>query len=249
MQWKEVGIILSAKPFSERARIVTFFNKSLGKMSAIFKNIKTSVQKGDVCDIFWQGRSCESLGTIKIETVFSPFGHIFQNSEKVFAIDSVCSMCADALFMAAPHEKLFAAFMNFISSIMENNWIIGYIFFEISLLAEVGYGLDLSKCALTGARKGLCYVSPKTGRAVTKEAGWAYREKLLPLPAFMTSGNIDMITPNKYDIFCALNITGHFLKEYFCGISVKKKLPLSRKYLIDSVLGCSDRVENNDAAA
>ena len=242
MQWKEVGIILSVRPFSERARIVTFFNKSLGKISAVFKNTKSPIQKGDVCDIFWKGRSSEHMGTIKIETIFSPFGRTFQESEKIFAIDSACSMCSNGLFAAAPHENLFMSFMDFVFSITKDDWITSYIFFELSLLAEVGYGLDLSKCAVTGAKEGLCYVSPKTGCAVTKEVGWAYREKLLPLPSFMVSENI---TPNKYDIFCALNLTGHFLKVYFYGIN-EDELPLSRGYLINAV---TTNYRDDDTAA
>lgn len=229
MQWKEVGVILAVKSFSENARIVTVFNKSLGKITAIFKNTKTPIQKGDVCDIFWRGRSSEHLGTVRIEVAFSPFGCIFQDAAKVFAIDSACALCFGGLFSSAPHEKLFASFLDFVFSIAQDDWIIHYVFFELSLLAEVGYGLDLSKCAITGVKDGLYYVSPKTGRAVTKEAGWAYREKLLFLPKFITSANV---VPDKYDIFYALHLTGHFLRQYFYGIN-EKQLPLSRCIIED----------------
>lgn len=231
MQYKEVGIILAVKPLSESARLVTFFNKSVGKVTAVFKNTKMSVQKGDVCDIFWRGRSSDQLGSIKIETAFSPFGTAFKEAAKVFAIDSACAMCAMGLLLAAPHENLFLALMNFVLDLECENWIEHYVAFEVSLLAEVGYGLDLSKCAITGAKKGLCYVSPRTGRAVTKEAGWPYKDKLLPLPKFMTTENTT-VTP--CDIFCALNLTEHFLKTYFYDIN-GRELPLSREYLKNAV--------------
>lgn len=240
MQWKEVGIILHVRPFSENARIVTFFNKSLGKTSAILKNTKLTIQAGDVCDLFWKGKSAEQLGTVKSEIIFSPFCHSFQEPIKIFAIDSACAMCMNGLYFSAPHEKLFIALMNLLLSINKDDWIERYVFFEMSLLSEVGYGLDLSKCAVTGVKEGLCYVSPKTGCAVTEEVGLAYKDKLFVLPQFMVS---EMVHENKkttkYDIFCALNITEHFLKAYFYGIN-KKELPLSRRFLADSVAGHHD---------
>lgn len=232
MQYKEVGIILSTKPLSESARLATFFNKSLGKVTAVFKNTKMPVQNGDICDIFWRGRSTEQLGNIKIETVFSPFGSVFKEAAKVFAIDSACAMCKVGLLDVAPHENLFLSLMDFILSLEREDWIEHYVAFEVSLLAEVGYGLDLSKCAVTGDKKGLCYVSPRTGRAVTKEAGLAYRDKLLVLPKFMTVANAKVTA---YDIFCALNLTEHFLKSYFYGIN-GRGLPLSRGYLKSTVV-------------
>jgi DNA repair protein RecO (recombination protein O) len=112
-------------------------------------------------------------------------------------------------------------------SISQGKWIVDYILFEIEFLSEVGFGLDLSKCVLTGATEGLAYVSPKTGCAVTAEAGEKYRDKLFRLPSFLVSGDRN---PQADDIFCALRITGHFLKLYFCDINCRG-LPFSRDYL------------------
>lgn len=240
MQHKEVGIILSIKPLSESARIVTFFNKSWGKISAVFRNIKTPIQKGDICDIFWRGASLEGLGNIKIEMIFSPFGYSYKEAAKVFAIDSACTMCSSGLLFAAPHENLFTSLMDFILALERRNWIEHYVAFEVSLLAEVGYGLDLSKCAISGSKTGLCFVSPKTGRAVTEEAGWAYRDRLLPLPKFMTVQNTSVTA---HDIFCALNLTEHFLKTYFLGIN-EQQLPLSREYMKNIVASEDDGNRN-----
>lgn len=240
MQHKEVGIILSIKPLSESARVVTFFNESWGKISAVFRNIKTPIQKGDICDIFWRGASLEGLGNIKIEMIFSPFGYSYKEAAKVFAIDSACTMCSTGLLFAAPHKNLFTSLMNFILALERRNWIEHYIAFEVSLLAEVGYGLDLSKCAISGSKTGLCFVSPKTGRAVTKEVGWAYRDRLLPLPKFMTLQNTSITS---HDIFCALNLTEHFLKTYFWGIN-EQQLPLSREYMKNIV--ATEAGENSD---
>jgi DNA repair protein RecO (recombination protein O) len=228
MQWREESIVLSQKRFSENSRLVTLFNRSLGRTSGLQNGLKTPVHSGDVGDVTWKGRTPEHLGLLTIENVFSPFAHMLGNSCGVFAIDSSCSLCKNGMPEKAPHPGLFDALKALMLSVPSGNWIVDYIFFEIKFLSEVGFGLDLSKCVLTGAVEGLSYVSPKTGRAVTKEAGEKYRDKLLKLPKFLVSGDRN---PESEDIFYALKITEHFLRTYFYDIN-GRGLPFSRDYLV-----------------
>ncbi|MDR2268390.1 MAG: DNA repair protein RecO [Holosporaceae bacterium] len=232
MQWREEGIVLSQKYFSENSRIVTIFNRSLGKVSGLQKGLKTPVHPGDIGDIIWKGRTSEHLGLLTIENIFSPFTHVLGNSYGVFAIDSACSLCKNGMPEKAPHPGLFDSLKALMFSVPSSNWIVDYIFFEIKFLSEVGFGLDLSKCVLTGAVEGLSYVSPRTGRAVTKEAGEKYRNKLLKLPKFLVSGDRN---PESEDIFYALKITEHFLRAYFYDIN-GRGLPFSRDYLVKNAL-------------
>jgi DNA repair protein RecO (recombination protein O) len=233
MQWRGVGIILSVKHFSENSRIVTIFSESIGKSSGLVRDLKSSIQLGDICDVTWSGRTSEHLGSFKIETIFSPFCHVFKDASGLLAISSACAMCKNGLPDRAAHQLLFESLKSFLLSVAKGNWIVDYVFFEISLLSEVGFGLNLSKCAVSGEIIGLRYVSPKTGCAVTQQVGEKYRDKLFLLPGFMASGDRSGLA-TKYDIFCALNITGHFLKIYFYGIN-GKGLPLARDYLLESV--------------
>jgi DNA repair protein RecO (recombination protein O) len=228
LQWQEIGIILSSKIFAENSRIVTVFNKTLGKTSGLVKNPKMFVQPGDISDIFWSGRTVNQFGTLKTENIFSPFAHVFNNPFGIFAIESVCFLCSGGLPERAPHPRLFDALKDFLLSISGENRPENYVFFEMNFLAEVGVGPDLSKCALTGKTEDLFYVSPRTGRAATRAAGEKYKDRLFVLPQFLIS-KVD--NPCDYDIFCALQITGHFLKMYFHDIS-DGKLPLSRDYLM-----------------
>ncbi|GHT93853.1 hypothetical protein FACS1894122_09760 [Alphaproteobacteria bacterium] len=188
MQWRDECIILSLKAFSESSRIVTVFNKSLGKTSGLVNGMKASIQPGDVSDVSWRGRSAERLGTLTVENVFSPFVHVFKNSSGIFAIDSACSMCRNGMPEKAPHPELFDELKSLMLAISRGDWIVDYVFFEMKFLSEVGFGLDLSKCALTGATEGLAYISPKTGCAVTAEAGEKYKDKLFKLPDFLLPG-------------------------------------------------------------
>ncbi|MDR2681529.1 MAG: DNA repair protein RecO [Holosporaceae bacterium] len=231
MQWREESIILSLKPFSENSRIATIFNKSIGKTSGLVRGLKSSIQSGDISDVRWNGRTSEQLGVLSIENIFSPFMHVLQKNSGIFAIDSACSMCKNGMPEKAPHPELFESLKSLLLAIPSGNWLVDYVFFEVKFLSEVGYGLDLTRCALTGATTGLGYVSPKTGCAVTFEAGEEYRQKLFRLPDFLVSGNHD---PQNTDIFCALEITGHFLKRYFCGIN-NRALPFSRDCLVESI--------------
>lgn len=228
MIWNENCIILSSSFFSEKSRMISFFSKTLGRSCGIYPNIKTPVQKGDISEINWRGRTGEHLGTVTIENLFSPFTYVFRNALKIFAIDSVCSLCSIGLPIKAPHEKLFNALESFLLNIVKDDWLTEYVFFELTFLAEMGNGLDLSKCAVTGSNENLFYISPRTGRSVCRDVGKQYKDKLFLLPKFLID---DSIAPTSEDICYALHITEHFLKAYFCGISDGGELPMSRKNL------------------
>jgi DNA repair protein RecO (recombination protein O) len=232
LQWRENGIVLSSKPFAESSRIVTIFNRTIGKTAGLIKGIKMSVQLGDISDVFWRGRTAEQLGTFKIENIFSPFTYVFNHSMGICAIESACFLCFKGLPEKAPHPALFDSLKTLLLSISQENWLVNYVFFEIKFLSEVGLGLDFSKCAVTGKTDDLFYISPRTGCAVTKEAGEKYRDRLFILPKFLIS-NCDYLS--NHDVFSALSITGHFLRMYLCGINVGR-LPLSRDYLMSELM-------------
>lgn len=230
MNWTETGVVLSSKFYSESARMVTVFNRSVGKTSALLKNTKLSVQIGDIARVSWRGRSQESLGTFTIEPLSSPFIFAMNNPLKIYAIESACALCILGLPEKAPHEKLFDVLRRFLLSLTQNEWLQNYVFFELTFLAEIGFGLNLSSCTVTG-RRDIYYISPKTGHGVVKEIGDPYKEKLFVIPKFLLDENP---IPTYEDIFLSLQITKHFLKTYFCDIS-GKKLPLFRECLVKSI--------------
>lgn len=226
----ENGIILSIRLFSETAKIVTIFNRSLGKFSALFKNTRTSVQIGDISMVNWRGRSIDALGSVSIENITSPFVFAISDPLKIYAIESACSLCVNGLPTKAPHQQLFDCLEIFLRSTNKDNWLQTYLFFELSFLAQVGFGLDFSKCAVTG-QKDVYYLSPKTGHSVTRSVGEKYKSRLFVIPQFLLNSQIE---PSYYDIFLAMQITGHFLKMYFCDIN-NQELPLSRGCLMSDI--------------
>ncbi|MCR5225118.1 MAG: DNA repair protein RecO [Alphaproteobacteria bacterium] len=228
MQWQENCIILSIKTFSENARIVSLFNETLGRTAGLVRGLKTPIQQGDISDVLWKGRLAEQLGTLKVENIFSPFPYLINNPLGVSMIDSACTLCVNGLPEKAPHPNLFNVMKSLFMSVNNGHWLANYALFELAFLSEVGAGLDFSKCAVTGAKENLCFVSPRTGRAVIREVGEKYKDKLFSLPKFLI-GEDDK--PQLTDIFSALKITGHFLKMFFYGIN-NRELPLSRDYLL-----------------
>jgi DNA repair protein RecO (recombination protein O) len=204
----------------------------MGKISGLVTGLKQSLQSGDISDVTWNGRTAEQLGRFKMEIIFSPFVHIINNPIGIFIIENACFLCLKGLPEKAPHPNLYDALKTLLLSMpKEKDFLINYVFFEIQFLAEVGVGLSLSRCAVTGKTEGLFYVSPKTGCAITKEAGEKHKDKLFVLPPFLVSND----TPTDNDIFSALKITEHFLKIYFYGINIER-LPLSRNYLMTKLI-------------
>jgi DNA repair protein RecO (recombination protein O) len=232
MHWRDTSVVLASRIFSENSKIITLLNKSLGKASGLLRNAGSSVHMGDICDVEWRGRISSQLGTFSMENIFSPFMHVFHRPLCNLVLDSSCTMCLNGLPDRAPHPALYESLKALLLSITYDSWLLDFVWFEVAFLAEVGFPLDFSKCAVTGSRDGLYYVSPRTGCAVTRDSGEKYKDVLFKLPQFLVSKDS---TPTKYDIFCALAITGHFLKKYFRDIT-NKELPLSRGYLINELL-------------
>ena len=231
MQWQENSIILSTRLFSENFRRVTVFNSSHGKVSGLLRGLKVPVNRGDISSVTWKGKNADQLGTLIIENIFSPFVHAFNSPPEIMAIDTACTLCYLGIPEKAPHQKLYEAFKNFLFSVSRENkyeWLKDYAFFELIFLSEVGMGLDLTKCAVTKSSENLFYVSPRTGRAVSREAGEKYHDKLFLLPEFFYHPEAEA---SIFDIYCALEITKHFLSIYFYGIN-NRELPLSRVQLV-----------------
>jgi DNA repair protein RecO (recombination protein O) len=112
-----------------------------------------------------------------------------------------------------PHPRLYDALRIMLDTLDNDRmWPAVLVRYELGLLDELGFGLDLARCAVTGSSDDLVYVSPRTGRAVSGEAGAAYRERLLAFPAFLTSAQAD--PPSPAELLAGLRLTGHFLARH-----------------------------------
>ena len=191
MQFTDAAIILSSRKYGESSAVVRVLAREHGVFAGVVrgansKNNRGIIQSGNVVSSHWQARLSQQLGTFKIELLEAHAAHIMQDGAKLAALTSACAITELALPERHPYPKIFSALHEFLHTLTaSDNWQHDYVKYEMLLLAESGFGLDLSECAATGRTDDLIYVSPKSGRAVCAEAGEPYKERMLPLPEFL----------------------------------------------------------------
>ena len=214
MNFCDQGIIISKRMLKERSYIVTIFTEKHGIYSGVLKQYskKTgdSLVEGNLVDFFWSARLHEHIGSAKAELIKSYNSHIMMDKTKLYAFNSIVSLLKIAFCEREPHNNLFPDLLKFIDSLKQEFSFLEYIKLELSILAEAGYQLQLDRRAASGTNKDLCYVSPKSGKAVSKTEGEPYASKLLKLPKFL-NGNSEA---TKSDIQDALNLTSYFFERY-----------------------------------
>ncbi len=213
MNWQDQGIIISARNYGEASLIVTVLTKEHGLMKGMVKGIKhskTIAQPGNRVSARWQARLPEHLGTFTLELTDSILGFVLDSRIKLSALKAASALLEHSLAERDPNSHIYKVYLNLLSAFKTEEWEVKYIEFELELLKRLGFGLDLNSCAVTGQTSDLSYVSPKSGRAVTRGVGEPYKEKLLPYPSFLKEKN----NPNPGEFLDCLRLTGYFIKEY-----------------------------------
>ena len=232
MNFKDIGIIIAKKPLKENSAIMTLFTKNHGLYSGLVrkssKKPNSANQEGNIVDFFWQARLHEHLGMAKCELIKSYSWILINNKIKLYAFNSIISLIKIAFHERENHNNFFPIFAQYLSNLATNFVSEEYIKLELAILQESGYGLDLYQCAVTGSRDRLCYVSPKSGRAVCLSVGLPYQDKLLALPQFLISKVSTITDENKIQAF---NLTSYFLNRYF----FRKEQPYAREKLIEYI--------------
>ncbi len=245
--WQDQGIILSARRHGENGAIVSLLTEQYGRragfMHAAFssKN-RGTLEIGNLVDANWKARLEENLGTIKLELKRNSSAGFMADPMRLAALQAACSLCDQGLPEREGHAGLFHGFTALLETFNSDVWGAAYVMWEIALLKEMGFSLDLSECAAGGDPRMLAYVSPKTGRAVSYEAGQPYKEKLLELPAFLkpNSGPAE-----EEDVLMGLVMTGYFL-EHWAFAHHSHGIPEARRRLH---LRFHERFEKTDALA
>ncbi len=211
--WNDEAIILNVKEFGETSLLLTLFSKEHGKWSGLLKNSNNQSQKavlqpGNIIKAEWYARVDEQLGTFRIIEIINSFlAKLISNPKNLKLTANALLVTNKYLIDREPAENIYSQLVYFINNISPQN----EVYYKITMLKELGYGLDLTKCAVTGEQNNLTYISPKTGRAVSEKAGGIYKEKLFILPEFLINHNI---IANENDIENAKNITDYFLKKW-----------------------------------
>ena len=190
MEWTDEGIILGTRRHGEANLIVETMTRDHGRHMGLVRGgrsqrLKAALQPGNAAHLVWRARLDEHLGTFAVEPVVMRAARLIESPIGVYGVQLVAEHLR-LLPERDPHRQLYEALLVILDG-FDDALVAGLMIvrFELMLLDELGFGLDLSTCAATGATGDLVWVSPKSGRAVSREAGAPYAAKLLPLPGFL----------------------------------------------------------------
>jgi DNA repair protein RecO (recombination protein O) len=215
MDWTDEGIFLSAKPLGEANAVAELFTLGHGRHLGLVRGgrsrrVRPLLQPGNLLRVTWRARLSEHLGGFNVELMEANAARILDDPAALSAIGALAGL-ARLLPERDPHPELYAATLDIVRAFEDRNvWPVLFVRWELQLLGELGFGLDLSECAATGADADLIYVSPRSGRAVSRDAGQPYCDRLLKLPPFMLD---EMAPASEPDILAGLALTGHFLER------------------------------------
>lgn len=235
-EWSDCGVVVNVRKYAETGAVVTFFTQEHGRYNALCSSVFSkrnsgTFQIGNLVQIAWNARLEEHLGTAKVELLAPYAAAVLADSERLNVLASACALLS-LLPEREPNPDFFEKTVGLLAVLPFDGFWEAYARWEVDLLSALGFGLDLSACALTGKTADLCYVSPKSGRAVCREAGAPWADRLLALPAFLT--HVDKRAENREEIKKALKLTGFFLENYGAK-TVDYRIPTARNRLIEKV--------------
>lgn len=236
MYLKDIGIFLKYKAYSEKFFIVSIFSRDNGKIEGIIPRAKSSVpQPGDVVNFSQKSRLETHLAQIKIEVEKSNSALLFLDSLRAYILQSMLEILCKSLPESHPYPKLWHYTLQTLEDFKDINIALKkYCLLELEMLTELGFGLNLKECAVTGISENLSHVSPRTGRVVCDSIAQPYIDKLLKLPEFFISENASIIN---IDYVYALNLTGYFLRNHLLP---DHKLPTCREELIKTLISTAN---------
>lgn len=233
MTFEDEGIIIDVKPQGEKQAILTFFTQEHGLHKGIITVTKANssyLQAGVIHKVTWTARLSEHLGSWQIDPIYTPIPFVLNNKLALLALTCACEFLSSVLPEREPHTLLYDYFEDLVKGFESHHWFHLYCYFECELVRSIAMPLNFSSCAATGTKEHLCFVSPKSGRAVSRDAAKGYENKLLPLPFFMVYPDINH-TPTIADIVQSLEMTGYFIDRFVLN-HLNKPMPSLRSNFI-----------------
>ena len=235
VDWRDEGALLAVRKHGETSVIIDVFTEDHGLQAGVVRGgtsrkIAPVLQPGAQLDVAWRARLEEHLGSFSVEPVRSRAAAVMSDRLALAGLNAVCALLAFALPEREAHPQLYRQSITLMDLLGNTDaWPLAYLRWELALLEEMGFGLDLSSCAVTGALDGLAYVSPRTGRAVSAEGAGEWVDKLLPLPPCLLGIGE---APDK-EIREGLHTTGYFLRTRLVPALGDRPIPPARQRLVD----------------
>ncbi|HEX3864647.1 MAG TPA: DNA repair protein RecO [Stellaceae bacterium] len=241
MEWRDTGVVLAARRHGESAVVAELLTREHGRHAGLVRGGQSPqrralLQPGNSVAAMWRGRLPEHLGSFDCELLDARAARLLDDPDRLAALTAASALLLTALPEREPHPDLYRSFEILLTALDPAPrtggdsvaWMQIYVTWECDLLAALGFGLDLGRCVATGSNQDLAYVSPRTGRAVSRTAGAPYHEKLLPLPGFLWRDE----TATPADVVAGLMLTRHFLLHHLL-LPQGGKLPEARDRLAE----------------
>ncbi len=216
-RFEDQGIVLSVRPHGENGGIVSLLTENHGRHAGYVRGVSSSkmrgtLEAGNTVDVQWNARVSDNLGSYALELRHNPTSSFLQDALRLGALQAACALCDEALPEREGHAGLYYGLKAMFDALESEIWAETYVMWELAFLRELGFSLELTKCAGGGDAQDLTYVSPKTGRAVSKQEGAPYKDKLLKMPEFLKPNG--QSAHGEMDVFTGLNLTGYFLEHW-----------------------------------
>lgn len=244
MEWDAPCVVLDVRPFGEGDAVATVLTGEHGAYKGLARGAQSKSraatwQAGNLIQARWVARLSDQLGSLTGELVHPAAALAMDDGLTLAMLSAACAVAAGALPEREPHPRLFDGLLHLIAHLSAGPAALAELVrWEAAVLGDLGYGLDLASCAVTGDTAGLAFVSPRTGRAVTEAGAGTYRDKLLRLPGFLTgeagAGDAAASAGNPGEWRDGLRLTGHFLARDAFGHQ-HRPLPAARVALYDRV--------------
>ena len=237
IEWRGEAMVLSARSHGETSVILTVFSEDCGRHAGVVRGgmsrkLKPILQPGAQVEVAWSARLESHLGSFSVEPVRSRAVDVMSGRLALEGMNALASLLATATPEREAMPDLYARSQWLADQFGQGeHWLPDYVRWELELLTELGFGLDLTSCAATGGLDELVYVSPKSGRAVSRAGGADWADRLLPLPAFLLSDG----EPSLDEVLSGLRLTGYFLANRVAPALGKERLPEARDRFLSVV--------------
>jgi DNA repair protein RecO (recombination protein O) len=233
MDWTDEGIVLAVRRHGENDAVLHALTFEHGRHAGLVRGgegrrMRPLLQPGNRLSLEWRARLAEQLGAFTCEPLRLFAGTVLDDALRLAALGSACALVEATLPERDPHPNLYAALLTWLERLASSpGWAGDYVRLELVLLADLGFALDLQRCAATGRSDDLAYVSPRSGRAVSREGAGDLGPRLLPLPPFLLTG--EPASPD--EVRQGLALAGHFLRRHIFD-PADRPLPAVRERLV-----------------
>ena len=238
IEWRDDALVLAARPHGETSVILDVFTPDRGRHAGVVRGgvsrkARPHLQPGGQVSVAWRARLEDHLGAFTVEPLRGRAAQAMSDRLSLAGLSAVCAVLVAVLPEREPHLPLYDRTVSLLDLLGQPDlWPLAYLRWEQALLEEMGFGLDLSACAVRGVNEDLCYVSPKSGRAVSREGAGQWADRMLPLPPVL-AGKGDA---GAAEIVRALGTTGWFIEHRLLRSLGDRPVPAARDRLLAAIL-------------